>query len=259
MSDSGKENFISKGPYEITVQPLLAEFVGVCMFVFIGCMATPNQLLTLALAQGMTIALLIIGLGTISGGHFNPAVTLGVLIAGAIKPALAWCYFIAQLLGGLLGAAFARAMMPSYIYRNIKGGSFALGSDMEPSWAIVAEAVLTTLLVLTVLMSSVNATTKSCLAPLAIGFAVAVDVMSGGLTTGASMNPARALGPAIISSPVVSDSFDNHYVWWVGPLLGGLVAGVLYRLLFASVDQRWITGDRSCSGRLKSTIKYNLL
>ncbi|KAL3875607.1 hypothetical protein ACJMK2_033542 [Sinanodonta woodiana] len=250
MSDSETDNLINTehsptGGFKTIVQPILAEFVGACVFVFIGCMASQNNLLTaVALAHGLTIALLIIGLGGISGGHFNPAVTLGVTLAGAIKPVLALGYFIAQVLGGLLGAAFVRAVLPYDIYVTTKGGRHSLGKGVDPGWAIFGEVILTTVLVFTVLMSSVNRLTKSKLAPLAIGFAVAVDIMSGGPTTGASMNPARAFGPAVVSFAAVSGSFDNHYVWWVGPLLGGVIAGLLYRCLFASSDKRWITGDR---------------
>ncbi|KAL3875609.1 hypothetical protein ACJMK2_033543 [Sinanodonta woodiana] len=246
MSYSEHEKLINDegtptGSYETTILPIIAEFVGVCLFVFIGCMASQDNLLTaVALAHGLTIALLIIGLGSISGGHFNPAVTLGVTIAGAIKPVLALGYFIAQLLGGLLGAAFARAVLPSDIYITIRGGSHALGKGVDPGWAILGEVVLTSVLVFTVLMSAVNRTTKSKLAPLAIGFAVAVDIMSGGPITGASMNPARALGPALVSYPVVSGSFDDHYVWWVGPLLGGLGAGLMYSILCIFLRLNWI-------------------
>ncbi|KAK3582695.1 hypothetical protein CHS0354_013045 [Potamilus streckersoni] len=252
MSNNENEKLINRedmptGSYETTIRPIFAEFVGVCLFVFIGCMASQNELLTaVALAHGLTIALLIIGVGPLSGGHFNPAVTLGVTLAGAIKPVLALGYFVAQLLGGLLGAAFVRAVLPSSIYMTIKGGIHSLGTGVDPGWAIIGEVILTTVLVFTVLMSAVNSTTKSSLAPLAIGFAVAVDIMSGGPTTGASMNPARALGPAVVSYAVVSGSFNNHYVWWVGPLLGGLVAGLLYRVyVFSRIENK---GEREREG-----------
>ncbi|KAK3582698.1 hypothetical protein CHS0354_013049 [Potamilus streckersoni] len=261
-----------------------------------------NLQTTVALAHGLTISLLMIGLGGIrlvgkhsrkyatdahaqltyirtdryrgklevggampsnrvvfsSGGHFNPAVSLGVTLAGAINPDLAIGYIISQLLGGLLGATLVRAMLPSHVYKNIKGGNHRLGTDMESSQALLGEAILTTVLVFTFLMSSVNRRTKSNLAPLAIGFAVAVDIISGGPTTGASMNPARALGPAIVSYAVMDDSLDDLFVWWVGPLLGGLVAGLLYRLLFASSDQRWITGDRLCIKKVLTDLEHIL-
>ncbi|KAL3875605.1 hypothetical protein ACJMK2_033540 [Sinanodonta woodiana] len=234
MLNSETENLINTRPFKWnckrSMQPILAEFIGVCLYVFIGCMALQDNFVTVvALAHGLTITMLTIGLGAISGGHFNPAVTLGVVLAGAVEPTLGFCYFIAQLLGGLLGAALVRAVLPPNIYDNIKGGSHSLTSGLEPGWVILGEAVLTTLLVSTFLLSAVNSKTKTNLAPLAIGFAVAVGIMSGVSTTGTSMNPARALGPALVSSDVVSDSFDSHYVWWVGPLLGGLVSGLSYR------------------------------
>ncbi|KAL3875604.1 hypothetical protein ACJMK2_033539 [Sinanodonta woodiana] len=242
MSYSETENGInvkdsSTGYYETIVRPILAEFVGVCLLVFVGSLSLQDNLqATVALTHGLTVTLLIIGLGGISGGHFNPAVSLGVIVAGAIDTELAIGYIIGQLLGGVFGATLVRAMLPSHVYKNIKGGNHRLGFDVESNQAILGEIILTTALVFIVLMSTINRRTKSKLAPLAIGFAVTVDILSGGRTTGASMNPARALGPAIVSYGIMTDSFDDLFVWWVGPLLGGLLAGLLY----SGSELRWV-------------------
>ncbi|XP_053380109.1 aquaporin-8-like [Mercenaria mercenaria] len=109
--------------------------------------------------------------------------------------------------------------------------------SVEPGWGLLIEMLLTTVLVFTVLMSAVNPKTKTSLAPLAIGFAVAVDIMAGGMLTGASMNPARAIGPAIVASAVLDNAWEYHYIYWIGPILGAILAVLLYRFLFTSSNQ----------------------
>lgn len=228
--------------YEEYIQPVYAEFLGVCLFVFVGVLSplsegTDGNLIGVAVGHGLTIALLIMALGNISGGHFNPAVTFGVALSGNIKPLLAVAYVIGQLLGGLLGAAFVRAILPANTY-SMMNGAQTLPPVIEPGWAVLCEGILTFILVFTVLMTAVDNRTKSKLAPLAIGFAVAVDILAGGRVTGASMNPARTFGPAVVASPLVDGLWTYHYVYWVGPLGGAFLAAINYRLLFASPDLR---------------------
>ncbi|XP_045214723.2 aquaporin-8-like [Mercenaria mercenaria] len=234
-------------------RPLIAEMVGVTLFVFVGCCAfLSGEITSVALGHGLTFALLIMGLGEISGGHFNPAVTLGVTLAGGLPVVLAPAYIIAQIVGGILGASLVRGTLPKGVYSMIGGGVHHLGKfyipasetvateSVEPGWGLLIELVLTTVLVFTVLMSAVNPKTKTSLAPLAIGFAVAADIMAGVRLTGASMNPARAIGPAIVASAVLDDAWEYHYIYWVGPILGAILAALLYKLFFTSANQRWI-------------------
>lgn len=223
--------------FEKVFRPVLAEFVGVTVFVFVGTMVVQtNDIVSIGLAHGLMIALLIMGLGNISGGHFNPAVTLGVALNGGISISLSVLYFFAQMIGGALGAAFTRAVLPSHVYHgdmSINGGAHTLSAGVEPGWAVMCEAILTFVLVFTVLMNALDKRNQdSVLTPLAIGFAVAVDIMGGGMTTGASMNPARSFGPALAVSTFNDDVWKHHYVYWVGPALGSLVAAGIYRFLF---------------------------
>ncbi|XP_076073499.1 aquaporin-8-like isoform X2 [Mytilus galloprovincialis] len=223
--------------WEDKFRPIVAEFVGVTVFVFVGTMAVQtNDITSIGLAHGLMIALLIMGLGNISGGHFNPAVTLGVALNGGISISLSVLYFFAQMIGGALGAAFTRAVLPSHVYHgdmSINGGAHTLSAGVEPGWAVLCEAILTFVLVFTVLMNALDKRNQdSVLTPLAIGFAVAVDIMGGGMTTGASMNPARSFGPALAVSTFNDDVWKHHYVYWVGPALGSLVAAGIYKFLF---------------------------
>ncbi|XP_045211478.2 aquaporin-8-like [Mercenaria mercenaria] len=249
----------SEGSFDRIWRPIIAEMVGVTLFVFVGCCAlVSGNITSAALGHGLTIALLIMGLGEISGGHFNPAVTLGVTLAGGLPVFLAPGYIIGQIVGGVLGAALVRGTLPSGVYSMIKGGVHHLGKydvpdsvsteNVKPGWGLLIEMVLTTVLVFTVLMSAVNPRTKTSLAPLAIGFAVAVDIMAGGMLTGASMNPARAIGPAIVASAVLDNAWEYHYIYWIGPILGAILAALLYKLLFTSANQRWIARATTVSG-----------
>ncbi|XP_052264434.1 aquaporin-8-like isoform X2 [Dreissena polymorpha] len=168
------------GTFDRVIRPMAAEFVGVALFVFVACCSlNSGDLVAAALGHGLTIALLVVGFGAISGAHFNPAVTLGVTLGGGLPVSLLPGYWIAQLGGGILGAAIVRGTLPSSVYASISGGTHQLGKEVTAGWGFLIEVVLTTVLVLTVLMAAVNRQTKSKLAPLAIGFAVSVDIMAG--------------------------------------------------------------------------------
>ncbi|XP_041363390.1 aquaporin-8-like isoform X2 [Gigantopelta aegis] len=237
--------------FERVVRPCLAELTGACLFVFIGCMCIPHSLAKepgkshpalaatpIALAHGLLIASLVISFGKVSGGHFNPAVTVGVALAGHIAPLLAVFYVGMQLIGGLLGAALCRAVDTKALFESLNGGAHILPPETSAGQGILCEMLLTTLLVLTVIMGTCDGRTKSERAPLAIGFCVLVDILAGINTSGASMNPARSFGPAVAVSVYNSDVWTYHYVYWVGPILGSILAGVLYRFFLANPDKR---------------------
>ncbi|KAL8565110.1 hypothetical protein ACOMHN_005313 [Nucella lapillus] len=229
------------GKYEAYVRPVLAEFFGVTVFVCVSCMsllmsgaqssggAVPYSGPGIALGHGLAIVLLVTSFGSISGGHFNPAVTVGAVLAGATAPLKGVTYVLAQLLGGVIGAGLAKAIIPTEAYLAIKGGAHTLSPGVTVGQGVLCEMVLTTVLVLTVIMTSIDPQTKAPLAPIAIGFAVILDVVAGNLLTGASMNPARSFGPAVMMSGTTSEFWTYHYVYWIGPLLGGLMAALWYR------------------------------
>lgn len=233
--------------YEEYVRPVLAEFFGVTLFVCVGCLSVSTgpapEPIVIAFAHGLTIALLVIGLGDVSGAHVNPAVTAAALLAGAITPVKAVLYVVAQLLGGICGAGLTRGILSSTEYETIGGGAHNLASGVTAGQGMLCEIVLTVVLVLTILMAAVDPKHKSVLAPLAIGFAVVVDILAGIGITGASMNPARSFGPAVMMSHFTSKFWDYHYIYWVGPFGGAIVAGVWYRLFLASSEKRLFLKD----------------
>jgi MIP family channel proteins len=214
---------------------LVAEAVGTFLFFFVGAgsvvltadsAAGGPGLVGVALAHGLALAVMVSTFGAVSGGHFNPAVTVAVRLAGRIEWSHAAMYVIAQLLGAVV-AGFALAwVMPDELGEATSLGTPALGAGIGVVEGIAIEAVLTLLLVLAVFGTAVDARAPR-LGGMAIGLAVAADVLMGGPLTGAAMNPARWFGPA-----VAAGAYDNWYVWWIGPLLGGIAAAVLYRYVF---------------------------
>ena len=212
----------------------VAEAVGTFLFFFIAAGAVlvvtggdpAATLLVVALAHGVVLAVLVSSLGAVSGGHFNPAVTLGLWVAGKIGFAQGLGYWVAQLLGAA-AAGFALA----YFFTDVGPAVPALGEGVDMVQGIALEAIMTVVLLLAVFGTAVDRRGPK-IGGLAIGLAVAADILFGGPLTGAAMNPARWFGPALAAG-----QFDNWWVWWVGPFLGAIVAALLYRFLFAPPDE----------------------
>ncbi len=205
----------------------VAEFVGTFTLIFIGVGAIYNNpgLLGVALAHGLAIAVMVSATGGISGGHLNPAVTFGVLIGGKIGLKDSLAYWSAQ----LAGAAAAGFLLLCLLGDNsqsaasiVAKGTPNLGEGVSWGKGIVIEAVLTFFLVFVVYGSAVDGRAPK-IGGLAIGLTVALDILFGGPLTGGAMNPARTFGPALASW-----HWANHAVYWIGPLIGGGAAGLIY-------------------------------
>jgi MIP family channel proteins len=208
----------------------VAEFVGTFTLIFIGVAAIWSAsnpasglgLVGVALAHGLAIAVMVSATGGISGGHLNPAVTFGLLVGGKINVADTIAYWVSQLAG-----AFAAAKLLVFIggasgIDIVSKGTPDLGSNIGTAQGIIIEAVLTFFLVFVVYGSAVDARAPK-IGGLAIGGTIAMDIMAGGPLTGGAMNPARTFGPALASG-----HWNNHIVYWAGPLLGGAIAGLIY-------------------------------
>jgi MIP family channel proteins len=211
---------------------LVAEALGTFLFFFVGAGAVvlgahnPDAnggLVGIALAHGLALAVLVSALGPISGGHFNPAVTFGVWITGRIEPALAGMYVVAQLAGAVVAGLALRAVFPEPSWEPVALGTPALDLSIGVTGGIIVEAILTAVLLIAVFGTAIDRRAPK-LGGLAIGLAVAADILMGGPLTGAAMNPARWFGPA-----VASGTFADWYVWWIGPLLGAAAAALVYR------------------------------
>ncbi|KAL2610218.1 hypothetical protein R1flu_028791 [Riccia fluitans] len=216
-----------------------AEFIATFLFVFIGvgsCIAnskinagdlTPAGLVAIALAHGLAIVITVAATANISGGHVNPAVTFGLAVGGHITILRLALYWIAQ----LLGASLASFLLKWTIAAASPGGVpiHALGAGVSHTGGVVLEIILTFSLVFVVYATAVDPQKGSIgiIAPLAIGFTVLANHFIGVPFTGASMNPARSFGPAFATF-----NFHNQWVYWVGPLFGGGIAGLLYDLVF---------------------------
>jgi MIP family channel proteins len=221
---------------ERTWPALVAEAVGTFLFFFVGAgsvvvatMAGPSGpgLVSVALAHGLVLAVLVSALAAVGSGHFNPAVSFGVWVAGRMSAARVAMFVVAQLAGALAAGLTLRAIFSPGAWGPTNIGTPALGTGITPVVGIAIEAILTVILVLVVFGTAVDDRAPQ-LGGLAIGFAVAADILMGGPLTGAAMNPARWFGPALASG-----ALDNWYVWWIGPLVGAGIAGLLYRYAFA--------------------------
>ena len=209
---------------------LLVECLGTCIFFFIGAGAIiTNQfsngavgLLGIAIAHGLILAIMISAFGSISGGHFNPAVTFGVMVARRISVSLGLQYMVAQLVGGVAAGLLLRAVFPSELCAAVHLGTPAVTSGVSLGSAVLIEAILTFALITAVFGTAIDPRAPK-IGGFGIGLTVLVDVLVGGPLTGASMNPARTFGPGLVAG-----FWENHWVYWVGPLLGGGLAGFVY-------------------------------
>jgi len=214
---------------------LLAEAFGTATLIFFGAGAilTNNMpksgfgLLGIALAHGIALALGVTATMNISGGHLNPAVTVGLFAVKRIDGKAAVAYILAQLAGASLAALALKLILPSAVIKAMSLGVPRIASMITIGQATAIEAVLTFFL-----MSAVMGTAVSAAAPKVAGFGIGlmllIGILIGGPLTGAALNPARAFGPALVAGHWV-----GHLAYWIGPVVGALVAAFLWeKLLF---------------------------
>ena len=216
------------------LRPLTAEFIGTLLFVFVGAGSvvafvangpTTGSIgpLGVALAHGVGMAIIVSMTMSISGGHINPAVTLGLWIGNKFEGRLVGPYIAAQVLGAVAGAALVKWLLPSMAVAIALAGTPRLASEVTFMQGVWSEAVLTFFLVSAVFGTAVSSQAPK-IAGFGIGLAIFVDALVGGSLTGAVMNPARAIGPALVAW-----QWNAHAVYWIGPLIGAAVAGALWK------------------------------
>lgn len=210
----------------------VAEFIGTFALVFIGGMSIAaassmqgGGLIAVALAHGLILAVLVSATMRISG-HFNPAVTIGFLTTRRIDPMMAGVYIAAQITSAILAAYAMKWLLPPQLATDIRLGGQSIALDISAGQAITLEAIATFFLVFVIFGTAVDPRGPK-IGGLAIGLTISADIFAIGPFTGASMNPARSVGPA-----VASGIFEAQVVYWVGPILGAIAAALLYDTLF---------------------------
>ncbi|PIN10615.1 Aquaporin (major intrinsic protein family) [Handroanthus impetiginosus] len=216
-----------------SVKAAFSEFFSTFIFVFAGEGAVlaldkmygdtalgASSLVVIALAHALSLFAAVASSMNVSGGHINPAVTFGTLVGGRVSLLRAIYYWIAQLLGAVVASLLL--MLATNGMRPV-GFSVASGVGQLP--ALLMEIIMTFALVYTVYATAIDPKRGSLgtIAPLAIAFIVGANVLVGGPFEGASMNPARAFGPALVGW-----RWRYHWIYWLGPFVGAAIAGIVY-------------------------------
>lgn len=209
----------------MNTRALVAEFVGTFALIFIGAGSVAigeGGLVGVAFAHGLVLMVVAFSFGPISGAHINPAITIAMWVGKQIENTTALAYIGAQLIGGVAGA---------YVLSLVLGGTDSglgattLATGVEPLEGFVLELILTFFLATTIFNTVVSGKVGSY-APLAIGMTLTFAILMGGPLTGASLNPARTLGPAIASG-----QYENIWVYLIATPLGAILAAFLYTSL----------------------------
>src|SRR5262245_46472340 len=207
-----------------------AEAVGTFALVFIGAGSIMSGffpksdfgVLGVALAHGLILGTMITATMRISGGHLNPAVTLGLLVARRTDARTAIAYIVTQVVAAILAAAILKELYPPAVLRATSLGTPHLAASVSLTQGIVIEAIMAFFLVSAVFGTCVHPEAPR-VGGFGIGLTLAADILMGGGLTGAAVNPARAFGPALVAGDMVA-----QMVYWIGPILGGVLAGLLW-------------------------------
>ena len=220
-----------------TWKQFLAEFFATGFFVLIGCGAVVSsaiasstdldtgRLIAISLTHGLTICLLAYTIGHISGGHINPAITVAAIINRKINGVKGAIFILAQIFGAIVFAFILKFVIPDIYEGNL--GSHGLGENVSVSMGFSIELIFTFLLSLVVFSTAMDKRNATVMAPLAISITVTAVHFVAVPLTGAGINPARSLGPAIASG-----FWINHWIYWVAPIIGAVLGGTLYQLVF---------------------------
>jgi aquaporin Z len=215
----------------------VAEFVGTFTLIFIGGGAgivSGHDIVAVALANGLAIGIMVTNLGHISGGLFNPALTLGFLVTRRLTPKLTVVYWLAQLLGAVAAAAILRGL---FSHKDFLG-SVPSAAEFGSGKGFVLELVLTFFLMWAVFATAVDPRGAfKAVAGLAIGLTITMGVFVGGPLTGAAMNPARAFGPELLGN-----FWGNAWIYYVGTGVGALIAAVAYETLYLRPPRPGVVG-----------------
>jgi MIP family channel proteins len=233
---------------KVYVKPLIAELIGTFAFVFIGAGSIISNTLTngavgllgIAFAHGLALAVMITVFAATSGGHINPAVTIGFMVTRRIAPLLGILYIVAQLVGATLAGLLLRAIFPQVVWQAAQLGTPMLTPGISFGTGVLVEAVLTFFLLLAVFGTAVDPRAPK-IGGFGIGLTVVFDILMGGALTGAAMNPAIAFGPALAGG-----FWQNDLVYWIGPIIGAVIAALIYEYV---ILRTWRAGHKVVSAQ----------
>jgi glycerol uptake facilitator protein len=217
----------------------MAEFVGTFALVFIAAGSVCADfylrqaggqglgLLGISIAFGIVVIAVIYATSYVSGSHVNPAVTVSFWITKRMEPNTAIMYIISQIAGASLAGLALKTLFPDAA-KTVYLGTCVLAPGVSVARGVLMEFIISFLLIFTIYGTLVDKRASAGFAGVAVGLVVLFGAMIGGTISGGAMNPARVFGPALASG-----QFTHHYVWWIGPILGGIAAGFVYDKLFA--------------------------
>lgn len=224
-----------------TIRQAVVEFIGPFALVFLGVssiLVSNGDLVAVALAHGLAIGLMVAAAGHISGGQFNPAVTVGLVATGKVPVVRGAIIIVSQLLGAVVAALAVVAIFPAAQRDAIELGTPMVADGFTVGAVFLAEAIMTFFLMFVIYGTAVDKRGAKAIAPLAIGLIISAGVMALGPVSGAAMNPSRAFGPAL-----VQNFWSDQWVYWVAPIVGALVASFLYNYLLMEGEITPEAGD----------------
>lgn len=235
---------------KIKIQGMAAELLGVTIKVFVICMVVTSannnnlRILDVAIAHFLIITALAHSIGRVSGCQLNPAVTLSLMVFRKLDLINGVLYMIMQLIGGIIGALFA-FVLSSKDWLDLESEISQMGNNtIAPNFTVFqgffGEFLMTSILVFTVWAVCIHESPERCWAPVSIGAVVMTSVLILGPITGNSLNPVRSFGPAVVTGKF----FNDHWVFWVAPLLGGLFGASIYNLLYLKKREKTQTFNK---------------
>jgi MIP family channel proteins len=240
-----------------TCRLFVAEFIGTFAIVFFGAgsVCVNSQfpgclgLLGISLAFGIVVAVMVSALGHVSGAHFNPAVTLMCLVTSRVSLLLGALYWVAQLSGAAAAALLLRSVLAPEALARVHLGATGIAESLSPMSGLMIEAVLTLFLVLVIFGTAIDKKGHR-LGGIAIGGVVCLEILMAGPLTGASMNPARTFGPALLSG-----FWTHHWIYWVGPFIGAIVGALVYEKVLVPADPSLESAKPQPSGSKEKTVE----
>ena len=228
----------------------IAEFIAVFFLVFVGAgsivadtylesfrVVQSFGLLGIAFAHGLALAMAIAAVGHISGGHVNPAISIAMWVSRRLSLKDLGGYIVAQMAGAVAAAGALKLVAPRQLYESFTSiGVPGLAEEVNMFNGIAFEAILTFFLAFVIWGVAVDRRGPASIAPLAIGLTVTFAILAGGAFVGAALNPARWFGPALVAG-----SWENFLVWIVGPILGALLASLVYETFLLTDDEVEVT------------------